>query len=893
MVRFEPKNMRARPLASAVGHRAVARPGARVRGGGVPHAGVPVARAAGAGVLAPIALAALALAAPGARAQTAPAPAAPTVVADAAPAPAPGTVLDEITVTARKKNESAIDVPVSITAFSEATIENLNINSFADYATKTPNMSFSYGTANWGYVDSHTIAIRGISGFGTTGVYIDDTPVPDSLDPRVVDISRIEILKGPQGTLFGQSSLGGNLRLITVQPTEGKPDAHFSVKGGQTSYAGSPDYSADFAGSHDIARNLVGRLVGFYDHEGGFLRRVAVDPTTGQETANVGNYGAQRTYGGSGVLRWTPDDHWEGIFRFMMQDSLSDGWSAPYAPLPNFSIQSFTMDRTNSVQENAHDRFILPSLQVNYSGDGYSVHESLSFFNRIGTQIEDGSEGTRDALDYYWAFVHQYAGIGKLSNVYSGNNVVGSGAINEAFPWTETVTYRRTTSETRVNFDKNSFGLSGVAGVYLSRSFSDTDLNGGNSPLIQQLGLNTAAASNAASGGTTGYCRNPNNPVDTSCPSYGTGLVWASAQPSTHYDEALFGELYYAFSKFELTAGARAYRQTQTTHELEAGALNYSYLNVQTPDTKQTGLNPKLALKYNFDSSAMVYASYAKGFRAGGAGVPLPLGPQVFFNAIHQSVNTPTTYTSDFVHNFEVGGKVESADRKYDLTAAVFQMNWSNIQQTIIAPESYITMIVNAGDARVRGAELEGNARPVSGLELHAGVGFENAEITNGSLYWQPTGSPVYNTPKVTANAAITLSHMLTDTVSGFITIDGSYTGSSYSGTAGCELNTSGVQYFPCPSASATDYTGSALRRAGFSVFNARIGADWGPSELALYGQNLLNARPNLGDFNPESYAKHSADPAQYAPGYGAGYIVPRVATLRPFSMGLIYRYHF
>lgn len=802
-------------------------------------------------------------------------------------------MLDEITVTARKKNESAIDVPVSITAFSEATLENLNINSFTDYATMTPNMSFSYGTANWGYVDSHTIAIRGISGFGTTGVYIDETPVPDSLDPRVVDINRIEILKGPQGTLFGQSSLGGNLRLITVQPTLGRDDAHYSVKAGQTSYAGSPDYSADFAGSHDLGSDLVGRVVAFYDHEGGFLSRHAVDPTTGATLANVDNYGAERTYGGSVAVRWIPSDQFEGTFRFMLQDSLSDGWTAPYAPLPGFSIQSFTMDRTNNVQEMAHDRFILPSLQLNYTGSGYSVHESLSYFNRIATQIEDGSEGTRDALDYYWDFTGApYNGISQLLNVYN-TPVNGGTPIDQAFPWTEKVTYRRTTSETRVNFEKSSFGLSGVTGLYLSRSFSDTWLNGGNSPLIQQLGLNTNAASNAASGTTAGYCRNPNNPNDVSCPTYGSGLVWESTQPSTHYDEALFGEMYYEFGKYELTAGARAYRQTQTTHEYEAGALNYSYLYEQVPDTKQSGLNPKLALKYSFDPTEMVYASFSKGFRAGGAGVPLPLGPQAFFNAIHQQVNTPTTYTSDYVHNYEVGGKIETTDRKYSLTGAIFQMNWTNIQQTIIAPASYITLIVNAGDARVRGGELELDARPVSGVELHAGAGYEYATITNGALYWQPSGSPVYNTPKVTANASMTLTQPINDRISGFFTIDGSYTGSSYSGTAGCELNTPTVQYFPCPTVSSGSYAGSALQRAGFTVLNAQVGADWGQSQLILYGNNLTNARPNLGDYNPESYAKHSTNPSDYAAGYGAGYIVPRVATLRPFAMGLIWRYRF
>ena len=235
-----------------------------------------------------------------------------------APAPAPSSVLDEITVTARKKNESAINVPVSITAFSEATLENLNINTFTDYATKTPNMTFSYGTANWGYVDSHTVAIRGITGFGTTGVYIDETPVPDSLDPRVVDISRIEILKGPQGTLFGQSSLGGNLRLITVQPTLGKDDGHMSVKLGKTAGSGAPDFSADFASSKDLGSNLVGRIVGFYDSEGGYLTRHAVDPLTGAQLANVDNYGAQITYGGSAAIRWTPGDRWDTTFRLML-----------------------------------------------------------------------------------------------------------------------------------------------------------------------------------------------------------------------------------------------------------------------------------------------------------------------------------------------------------------------------------------------------------------------------------------------------------------------------------------------------------------------------------------------------------------------------------------------
>jgi len=808
--------------------------------------------------------------------------------------------LEEITVTARKKDEKALDVPVSITAFSQADLQRLNINSFTDYATKTPNLTFSYGTANYGYVDSHTIAIRGISGAGTTGFYIDDTPIPDSLDPRVVDIARIEILKGPQGTLFGQSSLGGNLRLITVAPTPGNDDAHYSAKLGGTSGAGSPDYGFDFAGSQTLIDDaLVARVVGFYDHEGGFMHRDAVDPNTGATLADEGNYGAVQSYGGSFALRWLVSDHFDALFRVMAQQSNTAGWLAPYAPLPDFSVQSLTMNRSNDVPERARDQFYLPSLLLKFKGSGYSLTESLSYFDRSATQLEDGSEGSRDAL------VADWAGAASLSNPnvlpYAG--ITGLYAQNSPWAWTENVSYRRATSETRLSFDRTSFGLSGVTGIYLSRSYSNTYINSGSSPLIQQLGLNTDQAStnvnNYFYGNTTpqSYCRTFVG--DTSCSTYGSGLGWESSAPSYHKDAALFGELYYEFSNFELTAGGRYYHQTQTGREFEAGAFNFSELNIVLPETKQQGFDPKVALKYKFSPDAMIYASFSKGFRAGGAGTPLPTGPLSFFAAIGQQPNTATTYTSDFVKNYEIGGKVAFDDHKVEITGALFQMNWSNIQQSIIAPVTAIALIVNAGDARVRGGEFEIDAKPVAWVDLHFGAGYENSVITRGVLYWQPTGSAVYNTPKLTANANITFTVPFSSDLSSFYTVDGGYVGSSYSGTAGCQLNVgpnglpvdypassfpNGFQFFPCPSVGPNNEQGYAPRRAGYVSINARTGLTWGRSEISLYANNLSNARPNLGDFSPSSYPAH--DP-------NTGFLIPRVATLQPFNMGLQFRQRF
>ncbi len=128
------------------------------------------------------------------------------------------TTLDTVVVTARKRDESLAEVPISVTVFTAQTLEAYNIQSFDDYATKTPNISFAYGGGPTGIADARTVAIRGITGqnlFGTagaTGFYIDDTPMPGSVDPRVLDIDNIEVLKGPQGTLYGESSLGGNVR---------------------------------------------------------------------------------------------------------------------------------------------------------------------------------------------------------------------------------------------------------------------------------------------------------------------------------------------------------------------------------------------------------------------------------------------------------------------------------------------------------------------------------------------------------------------------------------------------------------------------------------------------------------------------------------------------------
>jgi hypothetical protein len=266
-----------------------------------------------------------------------------------APAAEQGSSMQEIIVTARKRDESLAEVPESISVFTSATIENYNIQTFNDYATKVPNISFTYGSGPEGISEARTVAIRGITGqnfigtSGATGFYIDDTPVPSSLDPRVLDIADIEVLKGPQGTLFGESSLGGNVRLITKKPSLTDDTIGYMAQAGLTSGGGSADGGGSVIGNVVLSPDkLALRVVLFANHDAGYLTRTFPDPTSPAVTdpflsvprTSVGNQGAVMSYGGSMAALLKVTDQFEARFRVMFQNTEDHGFPPrlPHCP---------------------------------------------------------------------------------------------------------------------------------------------------------------------------------------------------------------------------------------------------------------------------------------------------------------------------------------------------------------------------------------------------------------------------------------------------------------------------------------------------------------------------------------------------------------------------------
>src|SRR6267378_4426749 len=181
-------------------------------------------------------------------------------------ADAPQGGLEEIVVTAQRREETVQNVPLSITALSARVLEEKAVTNFIDYAGQVPGLAFGYTGDGSG--TARTISIRGISGDGTTGFYIDETPVPDSIDPRVVDLQRIEALRGPQGTLYGARSMGGTVRLITQQANSSDFAGWAKANGSHTLNADTPNYGLDAAVNLPLITDRMAlRVVAFGQHD--------------------------------------------------------------------------------------------------------------------------------------------------------------------------------------------------------------------------------------------------------------------------------------------------------------------------------------------------------------------------------------------------------------------------------------------------------------------------------------------------------------------------------------------------------------------------------------------------------------------------------------------------
>jgi iron complex outermembrane receptor protein len=758
--------------------------------------------------------------------------AAPNAGATQAASIADTEALNTIVVTARKRDEPLAEVPASVTVFPSESLAAFNIQSFTDYATKTPNLSFNYGSGTTGISAARNVAIRGIAGqnlFGTagaTGFYIDDTPVPGSVDPRVVDLDDIEVLKGPQGTLYGESSLAGNVRLVTKKPNLTADGFGYMVQAGVTSGGGSADGGGDFSGNVVLVPDVLAvRAVLFVNHDAGYMTRTYPNPADPASSAgvtnpfatvarsSVGDQAADTIGGGSLSVYWKATDNLDAELRVMFQDTSYHGFPATFAPLPAFQ-PIYTLDRGFNVQPRASDNWALPSINLKYTGQGWALNSSASYFDRHSSDIEDSTYGTQQIFASYYKV---------------------NGLPAQPFLWDQEHHLKQLSEELRLSFDPRD-GLSGTLGAFYSRARTTLSI-----PPTFAVGLPAATLGNTVIGPW------PND------------LIWTDYNPQTQDDISLFGELYWKFrSRFTATVGARQYWLKQTS-DFTADGFNNGGRTLSDPQaSSQSGFNPKVGLAYEASEAAMVYASASKGFRAGGAQPFLP-----FCALPTLPVSDITQLKSDTLWSYELGTKVQVPRTGLLISASAFHIDWKNFQQQVALPcGAYFS--INGDTARIDGAEFEVTGHLSPPFELRLGIGYEKTDISEPgplALVGVLPGSRVLGTPALNASLGGVYTRPITSSLDAVIEADVSYTGNSIS-----LLNGGG---------------GTFATRPSYTLADLRFGIRRERSEVSVNIHNLTNAKPNLGDIGYVGYAQYTS----------TGSIIPQVATLQPLTVLLRYRY--
>jgi iron complex outermembrane recepter protein len=540
------------------------------------------------------------------------------------------STLEAVIVTAERRSESIQEVPLSVTAISGETLEKFGDLNFNDYAHVIPNLSFGTGS-DFGVTNGRTVTIRGITGgrvrYGqaTTSFYIDDTPVPLSLDPRVLDLERIEVLRGPQGTLFGSSAMGGTVRVIT-KPADSKGlsgsiDAQgFDINHGGVGY--------DLSGSVNvplIQDELALKFAAYNSYKPGiFTRRWGIATTPGysvpasQTPGEKTHVGSDSEYGGMLSLTYTPSGL-PGLTVTPMaiyQSARSNG-----LPLADFTPNNLVQIRPLDVGESTRDDWSFEGLTVRYKTDFGSFISSSTWFHRKALDNEDGTEATTTVFGQNYVTP-------PLPPVYL------------ASPAPSFLDLTAFTQEVR--FESSFSGpVQAIVGGYYNHGTSHTG-------------------------------QDITEPVINGQPGY------IQEVPHASNEVAEFGDLTYTpISALELSVGVRAASLQFKEHKFWYGWINGGVEDVYV-NHSESAITPRYTAKYQINPDAMVYANVAKGFRSGGANaVPPYCGAG------------GGEFKSDSLWSYEVGSKNTLFDGRMNTRVAAYRINWSNIQQSILLPCTY------------------------------------------------------------------------------------------------------------------------------------------------------------------------------------------------------------
>ena len=690
------------------------------------------------------------------------------------------TELEEVVVTARKKTESLQDVPISVSALRESDLEDKGINVFEDYLLQLPSV-----TAGGAGPGTSTIYIRGLASttpnLTTAGVaglapnvsfYLDEQPLAQpgrNLDVYAADMARIEVLAGPQGTLFGASSQAGVVRMITNKPVIGEASANVEVEARFMPGADTGD-KVELVANMPLGDSTAARFVAYRDKKGGYIDQVAGSINASQSArfraagtvrdnglpVNSSRGGFQAGADLSGVtlgnaVAIVKDDAntltYQG-FRASLAHEINENWDA----LATVAQQTIDADGVFFVDPNLGDleiqRYTEDVIEDEFDNMSLTLEGSIGDLEVVyaGAYTDRTSDQMVDYTDYL--FVGQYLPY-YICDYYvtyttyaPGNVPTGTcGAPNLLVD--STTNLEVTSHEFRINADLNDT-TSVTAGVFASDT-ELTELNLFTYP--GSVGNDITYAANYALTDTsvTGVI-NKASPGWFSAGPYSEPVIFFNDIKRTDKQMGVFGEVSYALSDTsELSVGARWY---DIEVDFEGSANSSFYNGFGNPDTQQFGSNlsaqyapgnangypdtaqtdgviGKVTYSWNKSEDTMLYVTMSEGFRPG------LLNRPVGSSSPDGSYTVKPSIESDEITNYEFGWKAVLQDGALRFNGSVFMVDVSGLQSTIFDP-SIVNLFFsdNAADAEIRGVEGDILYYTDSGLILSGAFSILNTEIT-------------------------------------------------------------------------------------------------------------------------------------------------------------------
>ncbi|WP_426209454.1 TonB-dependent receptor [Massilia sp. TWP1-3-3] len=634
--------------------------------------------------------------------------------ADSAPAAKPAARSDQIEVvrvTAQKRQEDLAKVAMSISAVSGEQLQAQHVIDVTDLTRIVPNISFTAASGNGGAgPGTSNIEIRGISsaaGAATVGVYLGDVSITvgnvytmGNVEPKFFDIDRVEVLRGPQATLYGASSMGGTIKFVPNEPDlktrEFNTYAEFSkLKGGSTAY------STNVVGNFPLNEDMALRIGVQAQRAGGFIKQV--DGAGAVLAENINKIYDQEF---RAALKWRLTRALTITPSLYLQRVDARDIAAFNLELPNYQAQK-------QVREPSKDTLLSPSVTVNWDLGSADLTSSTNYFERTFDRTQNGSAYNSYSLSTFLtstddggnappALIDAIAGL--PSAVYLNNHV------------------RQVSQELRLAskpYDAAVSPWTWLGGLYFSTQHTNIVENDpifGVKATFAQFGFNAEDPS-ILPGSFVGAFPGDN--------SYAGNFHYREKQSS------IFGEANYYFSPaLHATVGAR-YLKGHTTLDQKNALYLAGAGNNSTTSLSSKAFTPKFAMTWELNPTNTIYTSVAKGFRLGGSNVfvpPTTCGPDLEANGLE---NGPPTYAPDSLWSYEAGSKSRFMNNRVTFNAAAFYVKWKNIQQGVYLPTCAYTYNANAGEATSKGVEFEFKAKPMAGLTLSATGGYVKAELSN------------------------------------------------------------------------------------------------------------------------------------------------------------------